>query len=106
MGEPPGLSRRGRAPPLAPDGRDEPRRSKASAAVAEPVAEEVLQLRDSVNLLDGRLQVVLDTPEADGVAVEQHIAGPRVAVARLPHAAHVAQGLAAVELVGVVDLIR
>ena len=76
-----------------------------SAPVAEPVAEEVLQVGDGVDLLDRRLDVVLDAAVADGVAVEQDVAGPPVAVARLADRADVAQRLAAVELVGVVDLL-
>src|SRR5207253_8536801 len=42
---------------------------------------------------------------ADGVAVEQDVAGPPVAVARLAHRADVAERLALVELVGVIELL-
>ena len=72
---------------------------------AQPVAEEVFQVGDGVDLLDRRLDVVLDPAEADGVVVEQDVAGPPVAVARLADRADVAQRLAAVELVLVVDLL-
>ena len=54
---------------------------------------------------DRRLEVVLDPAVADRLAVEQDVAGPPVAVARLADRADVAQGLAAVELVGVVDFL-
>src|SRR4051794_2043305 len=54
-----------------------------SSAVAEAVAEEVLQVGDRVDFLDGRFQVVLDAAEADGVVIEQDVAGARVAVAGL-----------------------
>src|SRR5438105_13760975 len=77
-------------------------RSCWSPAVAQAVAEEVLQLRDRVDLADGGLDVVLDPPVADGVAVEQDVAGAPVAVARLADGADVAQRLAAVEAEGAV----
>src|SRR6476659_10106540 len=77
----------------------------SSPAVAETIAEKVLQLRDGINLLDGGINVVLDAAVADGVAVEQDVAGAPVAVARLTDRADVAQRLAAVEFVAVVDLI-
>src|SRR5581483_1471596 len=76
-----------------------------STAVAEPVAQEVLQVGDGVDLFDRGFDVVLDAAVADGFAVEQDVAGAPVAVAGLADGADVAQGLAAVEAVGVLDLL-
>src|SRR5262245_34817661 len=73
--------------------------------LAEAVAEEVLQVWRVVDLLDRRLHVVLDPAVLDRVVVEHHVARPPVAVARLADAADVAQRLAAVELIGAVDLL-
>jgi hypothetical protein len=53
----------------------------------------VLQFGDGVDLFDRRLDVVLDVAIADGVAVEQNVARPPVAVARLADRADVAEGL-------------
>src|SRR6185312_8022808 len=68
--------------------------------------EEVVEIGNVVDLLDRRLDVVLDAAEAERVAVEQDIAGPPVAVARLADRADVDERLAGIELVGVVDLFR
>src|SRR5262245_34589851 len=75
-----------------------------SPAVAQPVAQEVFQVGDRVDLFDGRFDVVLDPTILYGFAVEQDIARPPVAVARLADRADVAQRLAVVELVDVFDL--
>src|SRR6188472_4054710 len=63
------------------------------APFAEPVAEEVLQLGDGVNLVARRLPVVLDAVEAHVPAVHGHVASPGVPVARLAHRADVDDGL-------------
>ncbi len=57
-----------------------------------------------MDLLDRGFDVVFDSAEADGALVEQDVTAPRVAVARLAYRAHIAQRLAVVELVGVLDL--
>src|SRR5205085_12598450 len=74
--------------------------------LAEPVAEEVVEVVDAVDVLDRRLDVVLDPAEADGFVVQQDVTGPPVAIARLADRADVAQRLAAVEPVDRVDLLR
>src|SRR5438128_11654838 len=79
---------------------------KALRALAEPIAQKILQVVDPVNLLDRRLHVVLDAAEADRLVVEQDVAGPPVAVARLADRADVAERLAAVQFVGVFDFFR
>src|SRR5436190_23258841 len=76
------------------------------AAFAEAVAEEILQVRNRVDLLDRRLDVVLDAAVSNGIAVEHHIARPPVPVAWLADGADVAQRLAAVEREGGVDVFR
>src|SRR5947209_706973 len=81
------------------------RRNDGLPAFAEAVAEEILQVVDGVNLLDRRLDVVLDAAVADRLVVEQDVAGPPVAVARLADRADVAQRLAAVEAVDVLNLV-
>ena len=92
------------APSRALRGPSGPRSS--SAALAQPLAQGVVELGHGADLLHGGLDVVGDAAELEGVAVEQHVAGPRVAVARLADAADVAEGLAAVEPVDVLDLVR
>src|SRR5437764_15392363 len=68
-----------------------------SATVAEAVAEEILQLGNGVDLLHRGFDVILDPAIANGVAIEQDVAGPPVAVARLADRADVAKRLALVE---------
>src|SRR5260370_10459824 len=56
------------------------KRLRRSPAVAQAVAQEVLQLRHRVDLPDRRLDVVFDAAEANGVVVQQDVAGTPVAV--------------------------
>src|SRR5260370_5356764 len=76
-----------------------------SAPVAEAVAQEIVEVRNVVDLADGRVDVVLDPLEAHHVVVEHDVAGPPIAVARLTDRADVDQRFARVELVDVVDLL-
>src|SRR5687767_12823198 len=77
----------------------------SSSSIAQPIAEEILQLRDRVDLLDRRLDVVLHAAIANRAVVKQDIARPRIAVARLADGADVAERLAVIELVDVLDLL-
>src|SRR5262245_25731081 len=77
----------------------------SSTAIAETVAEEVFQFGNGVDLANGRLDVVLDAAIADGGPVEQNVAGAPVAVARLTHRADVAERLALVEVVDVLEFL-
>src|SRR5262245_31984729 len=79
---------------------------RVSPALAEPVTQKIFQVVDPIDLLDRGLHVVLDAAEADRLVVEQDVASPPVAVARLADGADVAERLAAVELVRVLDLFR
>src|SRR6266851_2524373 len=63
-----------------------------SAPVAEPVPQEIIQVRNRVNLLDGGIDVIFHAAVAEGVAVQKDIAGPPVAVAGLAHRADVHHG--------------
>src|SRR5262249_54869924 len=76
------------------------------APFAQAVAEEVLEVRNGVDFLDRRLDIVLDAAVADGVAVEDHVARSPIAVTRLTDGPDVAQSLVAVELEGVVNVFR
>src|SRR5262245_19737059 len=99
-----GMIGRANAPPnlLSPAG---PASDRPLRAGAEPVPQRPVEVGDRVDLAHGGVDVVLDASVADGVVVEQDVAGARVAVARLADGADVAQRLAAVEVVGVVDLL-
>src|SRR5262249_39376886 len=72
---------------------------------AEAVAEEAVQVRDVVDLAGGRLEVAIDAAVSDGLPVEQDVAGAAVAVARLADRADVAERLAAVQAIDVIDLV-
>src|SRR4051812_23731831 len=74
-------------------------RTRNLPAFAKTVAEEVVQVRDVVNLVASLLPVVFNAAELDHVIIEDDVAGPPVAVARLADRADVAERLAAVELV-------
>src|SRR5262245_13280257 len=77
-----------------------------STSFPQPIAEEVVEIGDVVNLADGDLEIVIDPAIADALAVVKHVTGPRVEVARLPDRADVAKGLSAVEVVIQADIIR
>src|SRR5579871_2615344 len=69
----------------------------ASLPLPQPIPQPVLQAPRVVDFPHRRVDVVLDATEADGVAVEQDVAGPPVAVARLAHRPDVDGGLAVAE---------
>ena len=75
------------------------------AAVAQTVAQEVFQIRNGVDLLDGGIDVILHAPVTDRLAVEQNVTSAPVAVARLAHRADVAKGFAAVKLIHVINFL-
>src|SRR5215471_1362304 len=64
-------------------------RGRALSPFAEPVAEELVEVGDFVNLVARLLPLVLDAAELDGVVLEHHVARPPVAVARLADRADV-----------------
>src|SRR5205823_2577710 len=58
-------------------------RAALSAALFEPVSEVLGEPIDLRHALDGLVEVVLDAPEENALAVEEGVARARVAVARL-----------------------
>src|SRR5262249_39221708 len=76
-----------------------------SPSLPKSIAEEVIQVRDVVDLLDCRFEIVLHPPVADRLAVVEHVTGPRVKVPWLADRADVAKRLATVEFVVQVDVI-
>jgi hypothetical protein len=83
----------------------EARVSPGLPSLPQPVPLDVVQVGDGVDLSHRRLHVVLDPAEADGVAIEQDVAGTRIVVSRLAHGADVDEDLAAVEAVAAADLL-
>src|SRR5262245_18853053 len=73
-------------------------------AIAKAIAEEIVEFGNVVNLADRRFDIVLDPAVINGFAVEEDVARSPIGVAWLADGADVAQRLAGVELVLVVDL--
>jgi hypothetical protein len=59
----------------------------------EPVPLNVIQTRGSVDFPHGCFYVVLYTTEADGIAIEQDIAGAPISIARLADRTHICESL-------------
>src|SRR6185437_10280745 len=76
----------------------------SSPSIAKTVAEKILQLGDGIDLLDGRIDVVFNAAITNGFAIEQDVAGAPVAVARLTDRSDLAQCLATIEPMAVIDL--
>src|SRR5438309_742370 len=72
--------------------------------VAQPVTQEVFELGNRVNLVHRRVDIVFDAAEANGLLVEQNVTRPPVAVAGLSHRTDVAERLAAIEVINVIDV--
>ena len=69
-------------------------RSDGLPAVAEPFAEEAIELGHGEDFLGGGLPRIFDAAELDQLVVLDHVAGPRIAIARLAHRADVHHELA------------
>jgi hypothetical protein len=67
---------------------------RVSSAFPRSVAQEVVQLFHRVDLPNRRLDIVGDAPKTDACPIEQHVARPPIAVARLPDGSHIANDLA------------
>src|SRR5712692_2079692 len=80
--------------------------TKALAPVAQTISEEVFQVGDGVNLLDRGINIVLDSAVANRLAVEEDVAGAPIPVARLAHRTDIAEGLATVQVIDVLNFFR
>ena len=76
----------------------------SSTPIAKAVAEEVVQVGDVADLADRRLDIIFDTAETDEFALEEDVAGARVAVARLADGADVDDRLVAADPPLAIDL--
>src|SRR5579875_284065 len=80
--------------------------SSSSPPITKAIPEKIFQFRDRVNLPNGRVDIVFDAAIPNGVVVEQNVAGTPVAIARLADRANVAQRLAAIETMDILDFFR
>jgi hypothetical protein len=76
------------------------------SAVAESIAQKIVQIRDIVDLADGRFFVVFDAPECELVAVQGHVGRPGVPVSRLTYRSHIDQNFLCAKLVLKIQLFR
>src|SRR4051794_1120258 len=76
-----------------------------SAAVAETVAQEIVEIRDVVDFLNGGIDIVFHAAKADFVAVEEDITGTPIAVAGLTDGADVDEGLPVIEFMMILDFV-
>ena len=82
-----------------------PCRERFLSAASETFGEKIVQFIDFADLANGGFDIVFDSAEADGSAIQQNIASAPVAVAGLADGSNVAEGFAAIELEFVIDLI-
>ena len=75
-------------------------------ALTKPIAKEIVELIDRIDLLNRRFQFVRDSTKLDKVIPQHDIAGQGVAISRLADAPNIDHDLRAVELILLTDVVR